>query len=154
MSNNITISAASEQDIPALCELLDLLFSQEAEFRPDSTTQQRGLREIIFNPSIGQILVAKSNEAPVGMVNLLFSASTALGTRVAWLEDLIVHPNWRMQGIGSKLLQTALDYCLSKNVQRITLLTDADNLAAQRFYRTQGFYYSSMVAMRCSLNQR
>lgn len=154
MTDNISVSTASEQDIPALCELLGLLFNQETEFHPDSTAQQCGLREIICNPSIGQILVARSVAAPVGMVNLLFSISTALGARVAWLEDLIVHPDWRMQGIGSALLQTALDHCHGQNVRRITLLTDADNLAAQRLYRAQGFYPSPMVAMRCALHKK
>ena len=30
------VTAAIEEDIPALCRLLELLFSQEAEFRPDA----------------------------------------------------------------------------------------------------------------------
>jgi hypothetical protein len=41
------ISLASLSDIPALCELLDVLFSQEAEFLPNHEAQSRGLACII-----------------------------------------------------------------------------------------------------------
>lgn len=151
LPSQITISTAAEQDIPALCGLLKLLFEQEAEFKADLNAQQRGLQAIISNPSLGEILLARSDETVVGMVNLLFSVSTALGGKVAWLEDMLVHPDWRNQGIGSQLLQQAITDCRKQGLLRITLLTDSDNAAAQRFYRKHGFNYSTMQAMRCLL---
>ncbi|MBM3620655.1 MAG: GNAT family N-acetyltransferase, partial [Alphaproteobacteria bacterium] len=39
----MAIDDASPQDIPALCDLLDLLFAQEADFTPDRAKQERGL---------------------------------------------------------------------------------------------------------------
>jgi hypothetical protein len=32
----MNVSLASDDDLPALCELLGILFAQEAEFRPDA----------------------------------------------------------------------------------------------------------------------
>jgi hypothetical protein len=80
------ITPANASDIPALCELLALLFSQEADFKPDFDAQSRGLARIISNPEVGIILVARQGSQVLGMVNLLYTVSTALGDRVALLE--------------------------------------------------------------------
>jgi hypothetical protein len=73
------IEPARAADIPALCQLLAVLFAQEAEFAPDPDAQRRGLARIIEHPETGTILVAREHGAAVGMVNLLFTVSTALG---------------------------------------------------------------------------
>ena len=148
MPDTVIISVATESDIPALSKLLAILFEQEAEFTANPLLQQRGLRDIISNPAMGKILVARENTRTIGMVSLLFSVSTALGGRVAWLEDMIVHPSWRNQGIGSALVKQALAHCRIEGCRRITLLTDTDNKAAQDFYRKHGFFSSAMLPMR------
>lgn len=65
------VSVATLDDVPQLCELLELLFSQEAEFRADHAVQSVGLRQIIEQPECGQILVARDGSLLVGMVTLL-----------------------------------------------------------------------------------
>ncbi|WP_020677840.1 GNAT family N-acetyltransferase [Geopsychrobacter electrodiphilus] len=142
------IDAARTADIPALCTLLASLFSQEAEFSPDSRAQQAGLKLIIENPEIGTILVARHGGQLVGMLNLLFTVSTALGGRVALLEDMVIAAAHRGTGIGTLLMGKALDFARQNSCQRITLLTDADNASAQRFYQRQGFNLSPMIAFR------
>jgi ribosomal protein S18 acetylase RimI-like enzyme len=146
------ITLATISDIPALCELLALLFSQEADFQPNSEAQRRGLVHILSNPDVGLILVARKNEQIVGMVNLLFTFSTALGERVALLEDLIVLPNHRNNSIGSELLEKAFEAARLHDCHRITLLTDSANESAQRFYQKHGFGFSAMIPMRILLN--
>jgi len=146
------ISAATEAEIPVLCELLRELFSQESEFTPDADAQYRGLARIIANPQAGTILVAHDHDAIVGMVNLLFTESTALGARVAMLEDMVVFPASRGKGMGTMLLQAAFQVARVEGCKRITLLTDAQNAAAQRFYARHGFGPSPMVPMRLKLD--
>lgn len=142
------LSPATLDDLPALCALLSLLFTQEAEFKPDEAAQRRGLSAIIEHPEMGAILVARQGTDIVAMVNLLFTVSTALGERVALLEDLVVAPAARGQGTGSALLTHAIAWAQAQGVRRITLLTDGDNAAAQRFYAQHGFQGSAMVPMR------
>jgi len=142
------ISQATVEDIPQLCELLALLFDQEAEFRPDSALQAAGLRQIIAFPERGRILALRDGQSVIGMVNLLFTVSTALGGRVAILEDMVVRPGCRRKGVGSMLLKEAVAFAESAGCLRITLLTDAANASAQRFYRRHGFNASDMVTMR------
>ena len=145
------IEMATAADIPALSDLLSVLFSQEAEFTPNTEAQQRGLAEIISKPDIGVVLVARHNDQTVGMVNLLFTISTALGEKVALLEDMVVSPAGRGTGIGTKLLSKAISFARAQGCKRITLLTDQSNESAQRFYAKQGVLVSGMVPMRLPL---
>ncbi|MBI5462118.1 MAG: GNAT family N-acetyltransferase [Gammaproteobacteria bacterium] len=145
------VETATAADIPALSDLLSVLFSQEAEFTPDPEAQQRGLARIINDPEVGAVLVARQGDQIVGMVNLLFAISTALGERVALLEDMVVLPAGRGTGVGTKLLSEAISYARVQGCKRITLLTDRGNESAQRFYAKQGFVVSSMIPMRLSL---
>ena len=145
------ITQATLSDIPALCELLAFLFSQEAEFSPDPEAQRRGLEQILHHPEIGHILVARENGHICAMVNLLYTVSTALGARVALLEDMIVSPDARGSGIGSRLLEHAIRFAREHGCERITLLTDRDNEPAQRFYQRHGFSISPMIPLRLSL---
>ncbi|MCW5626474.1 MAG: GNAT family N-acetyltransferase [Burkholderiales bacterium] len=148
----MVIDAATASDIPALSELLGILFTQESDFQPDVEAQHRGLAAIIDRPDLGQILVAREAGQAIGMVNLLFTISTALGDRVAWLEDMVVAPRVRASGVGSQLLQRAIDLARSRGCRRITLLTDATNQSAQRFYRRHGFQGSAMIPLRLMLD--
>ena len=142
------IDKATLTDIPQLCTLLDELFSQEAEFTPNHTLQEKGLSKIISNENVGVILVVRESQKLIGMVNILFTISTALGERVGNLEDFVVLPEYRNCGIGTKLLSNAVTFAEKIGCQRITLLTDDDNEDAHRFYVRNGFARSSMVPFR------
>ncbi|HJP12261.1 MAG TPA: GNAT family N-acetyltransferase, partial [Gammaproteobacteria bacterium] len=92
------INQADLTDIPQLCILLDVLFSQEAEFKPNHELQGRGLSKILNNEDIGVILVVRDSAKVIGMVNILYTVSTALGERVGVLEDFVVLPKYRDEG--------------------------------------------------------
>jgi GNAT superfamily N-acetyltransferase len=147
-SQALVINKATVDDIAPLCGLLDILFSQELEFSADVNTQTRGLRAIVENPELGIILVVRRNTELLGMVNLLFTVSTALGGRVAILEDMVVVPTERGSGVGSSLLSAAIATAREQGCQRITLLTDSANTKAHSFYENQGFTRSQMIAFR------
>lgn len=147
----ITIGIATAGDCPALSDLLTTLFSQEAEFTPNPIAQTRGIASIIADENIGRIFVARDDERVIGMVSLLYTISTALGGRVAMVEDMVVCPQDRGRGVGSHLLTAAIAFARSQGCRRLTLLTDGDNGAAQDFYRKHGFAGSVMIPMRLAL---
>jgi GNAT superfamily N-acetyltransferase len=147
-----TITTAITDDIPQLCALLAILFTQEDDFQPDVTKQSAALNQIIANPVLGCILVLREKDKIVGMVNLLFTVSTACGGKVAMLEDMIVHPSRRNEGLGKLLFQAAIQHARTEGCLRITLLTDRSNSSAIRFYQRFGLGISEMIPLRLNLN--
>src|SRR6266705_1501098 len=104
MSENIVIEPATEADLDELSQMLGELFAQESDFRPDKDKQLRGLRLIFEQPSRGRVFVLRCDGAIVGMINLLFTFSTAEGGFVMLLADLVVHTEYQDKGYGSRLL--------------------------------------------------
>lgn len=145
---HVVIEPATEADLDELSEMLGGLFAQEGDFRPDKEKQLRGLRLIFEQPSRGRVFVLRQNGAIVGMINLLFTISTAEGGFVILLEDLVVHKKYQGKGYGRKLLEHAIDFAKQKNFLRVTLLTDRPENVAQEFFRHHGFVESSMIPMR------
>jgi GNAT superfamily N-acetyltransferase len=157
MNAQSTIREASLDDVPVTSLLLATLFAQEADFHPDPEKQSRGLSAIVEAPDIGRILVLQEENAEgeaeiTGMVNLLFTISTAEGGRVAILDDLVIREDKRGGGRGSRLLQAAIDLARTENCLRITLNTDHDNEGARRLYEKSGFRASAMQPMRLMLS--
>lgn len=142
------VEEAKLSQMERLIDLLTVLFSQEAEFIPARDVQRSGLQTILEDAKIGTIFVLKQDQNIIGMVSLLWTISTALGGRVAFLEDMVVDPEWRGKGCGHLLLEHAIAYAKKLTCKRITLLSDPDNVGAHRFYQQLGFQTSLMQPMR------
>ena len=148
---NISFRKAEIEDIAVLCELLWELFSQEVEFTPNKEIQEKALKKIIEDENIGDIFVAVKENKVIAMVNVLYTISTALGEKVAILEDMVVSQNYKNQKIGSSLIEFTLDYLKKNSFKRVTLLTDSDNFNAHNFYKKHQFTKSNMIVFRKSL---
>lgn len=146
------VSIATLAEIDELVHLLNVLFTQDIEFEPDYKKQKAGLEQIISNPLVGEILVMKVDGKVAGMVSLLYSISTALGGKVAILEDMVIDKDFRRKGLGKELLQEAIAFAQKRGCLRLTLLTDYDNEAAIRFYQSAGFSLSKMIPLRLVFN--
>ncbi len=146
--SEVAIEPATFEDLDELSNLLGELFSEESDFRPNKHKQLHGLRLIFEQPNRGRVFVLRQDRTIVGMINLLFTISTAEGGFVILLEDLVVHKTYQGKGYGSQLLEHAIDFAKQKNFLRITLLTDRPELRSQNFFKRHGFYESSMLPMR------
>lgn len=142
------IRIANKNDLNELIRLLNELFTQDIEFEPNYEKQKIGLLKIIENEDIGEILILQMDNRIIGMVSLLYSISTALGGKVAIVEDMIIDKNFRNQGLGKQLLNEAILYSKKRHCVRLTLLTDFNNEVAIRFYENFGFKRSEMIPMR------
>jgi ribosomal protein S18 acetylase RimI-like enzyme len=145
---SVLFDAGKVADLPQLVELLGILFTQEQELTPDAAKQERGLRLILEDASIGRIYVAREGARVLGSVSILRSISTAEGGPAGHLEDFIVRPEFRGRGLGARLLAYALEQSRAEGLLRLILLTDGDNAAAQRLYERAGFARSGMLPMR------
>ena len=142
------IRKAKLKDIKKITGLLSSLFTLEKEFCFNKKLQKKALKKIIKNKNIGTIFVVKKNKKTIGCVNILYTISTALGSKVALLEDMVIAQKYRGKHLGTKLLQHTIRYLKQQKIKRITLLTDDDNFKAHKFYKKLGFKFSSMVIFR------
>ncbi len=148
LSSDTRIEPAILADLSELTDLVMSLLDEEQDFIPDRTKQQHGLKLILEQPNRGRIFVLRNDHSIIGMVNLLFTISTAEGDFVILMEDVIVHPMHRAQGYGSRLLKHAIEFATEKQFKRITLLTDKISAESQRFFQKNGFQFSHMIPMR------
>lgn len=148
------ISQVGHDDLDQLADLLAELFTLENDFHPDREKQLRGLRLILDNPTLGRLFVLRDQGRVAGMANVLVTISTAEGCRVALLEDVIIHNEYRGKGLGRRLVEHVLAWAKTEGMARVTLLADRDNKAALDFYRKLGFEHSHMVVLRRRLISR
>jgi GNAT superfamily N-acetyltransferase len=145
---NITIDFATEQDLPAMADLLYELFTLESDFKPERAKQVAGLKLILDTPAIGQLFVLRVDGTIAGMANALVTVSTAQGTRVLLLEDVIVSTRHRGGGYGRQLVEHVCAWAKDQGMTRVTLLADKANEKALAFYDRLGFQESAMVVRR------
>jgi GNAT superfamily N-acetyltransferase len=151
LDQNARIEPATLDDLSMLVDLVTKLFEIEQDFQPNRTLQEKGLRLILEQPSRGRIFVVRNDYEIFGMVNCLFTISTAMGGFVVLLEDVIVAPEFRRQGFGKQLIHYVVEYARKKDFKRITLLTDKISAESQKFFTHLGFDYSHMVPMRLAI---
>src|SRR4026207_1054773 len=99
------LGVARIDELPQLAALLGVLFSQEAEFAPDSAKQTRALEQILSDKAKGTLYVARDEGRVGAMAPPLYTVSTAEGGLSALFEDLIVLPGHRGRGIATALVK-------------------------------------------------
>lgn len=146
--NDYFIENAKVSDIPALVQLLNLLFRIEQDFSPNEQRQSEGLNLILQNPKNAAIKIARDKAGTIiGMVSAQLVISSAQGSRSAWIEDMIIAENYRAKGVGRRLLTAILEWAKDNGATRAQLLVDLDNQPALGYYNHLG-WESSRLGMR------
>jgi len=145
---DIIVSQATNKDIQSITQLLEILFTQEADFEPQPEKQAQAIADIVSHPEKGHFLLLRHQQKVIGAVSLLYIPSTAMGGQSALLEDMIISPDFRGKGYGRQLLNAAVEFAQQQGCLRLTLLTDKSNMIAQKMYKQLGFEYSAMLPMR------
>ena len=77
------------------------------------------------------IAVDKNSNKAIGMGRVISD-----GVSDGYIQDLVVLPEYRDSGIGRRLVETLLDYCLSKKLTWIGLIAEPGQYG---FYSNLGF---------------
>jgi GNAT superfamily N-acetyltransferase len=148
------VEPATLEDLDTLVSFVMSLMDEEADFEADRRRQEHGLRLILEQPNRGRIFVLRNDHTMVGMVNLLFTISTAMGGFVINMEDVFIHPDHRRQGYGGLLMAHVKNFAREKGFLRVTLLTDRISSSSQEFFKHHGFTLSEMIPMRLMLAEQ
>lgn len=143
----VTLRPARAGDLSDLTALLQLLFAIEKDFHGDAALQREGLR-MILNCDRCCLMVAENNGRVVGMCSGQLTISTAEGGPALLIEDVIVAPDCRHQGIGRRLIDAVAGWAGERGVQRLQLLADTSNSTALLFYRQLGWKTTRLICLR------
>ncbi len=146
----ITLRYASHTDLRQLTELLAALFSLEPDFPIDPAKQHRGLALLLNHPERAAIFVAEREKRIIGMTSVQTTLSSAEGKEAALLEDLIVLPEHRQQGIATALIEQVEGWCRNRHIDRLQLLADQHNTPALAFYQSRAWQSTRLIALRKS----
>jgi N-acetylglutamate synthase-like GNAT family acetyltransferase len=72
-----------------------------------------------------------------------FARATSDGVYRATIWDVVIHPDYRGTGLGSKLVETVLSHPRMNRVERVYLMTTHQ----QKFYEKIGFEQNSSTTM-------
>ncbi len=64
-----------------------------------------------------------------------------------WIYSVAVHPDFRKQGVGSRLLSHAQDRLVAMGCLKINLQITGENSEVQAFYEANGFSVEERVSM-------
>lgn len=135
---------AADLDNPAhrqqVVALLDM-YSRDAMggAAPLPDTVRTGLVDELRNHPAALVLLAWEGEQAAGLCIGFEGFSTFHARPLLNIHDLAVHPAHRRRGVGRALLAAAEATARQHNCCKVTLEVRADNLAAQRLYRSSGF---------------
>ena len=133
-----SVHRASIQDLDRLVPLFDA-YRQFYGQQPDIIVARQFLNDrLTRNESV--VLIAEDDSGTVvGFVLLYPTFSSILAARMYVLSDLFVIPEARRRGVGTLLLQSAVETTRATGAVRLELATAIANVSAQRLYESLGW---------------
>ena len=95
---------------------------------------------VLSHPEIEVHVAADGSDRPLGLLSFSHRPQLRLSGRIATIDELVVLPSARRQGVGRALVKRALERARVLSVKRVELqLPSAPNEATYRFCEAMGF---------------
>ena len=125
MEQEISVSIVTHWDTHIVANLYRAGGWWREEWNPDDLTQ---LMRLSFAFAIAH---TKDSRQSVGMGRVISD-----GVSDAYIQDLVVIPEWRGRGVGKKILSTLVAYCHHHGITWIGLIAEP---GTTEFYTSMGF---------------
>ncbi len=125
----VTVDAMRMRDIPGVHEVERLSFA--------TPWPAYAFEQELTGNRLARYVVARAGSGP--MERVVGFAGVWLMVDEAHITTFGVHPDWRRQGVGRRLMVRLLELADDLRARRMTLEVRAGNLAAQALYRGFGF---------------
>ncbi|MBD9701578.1 GNAT family N-acetyltransferase [Streptomyces sp. ID01-12c] len=137
---DLDIRPATEQDVPEIVAMLadDPLGAQRES--PDDLAPYLTALERLSGDPHQQVMVAVRQGHVVGTLQLtIVPGLSRRGSTRAIIEGVRIHADERGSGLGSRLIEWAIDSSRAQGCQLVQLTSDATRTEAHRFYERLGF---------------
>lgn len=139
----ISITEATEKDIPSILELLYDLDRPTPIDDKEIKVFQNKIRNY-FSDSQKIILLAKQDSKSVGLVSIILLRRLNRVKLEMYIPELIVTKELRNSGIGKKLIQHCMTIAKKKGCYRIRLESGNQRKESHQFYKNLGFEQSAL----------
>lgn len=142
---SLTYRKAAEADLPFIVKLLTDDAVRATDDRPDEPFHPRyvaALRELETDQN-QMMMLAMLGDETVGTIQLTFIPGiSGLGTKRCLVEAVHIAPTHRSKGLGSQMIQWAIDQARQRGCGMVQLTSNKKWLDAHRFYERLGFLKS------------
>ncbi|WP_199548995.1 GNAT family N-acetyltransferase [Streptomyces sp. N35] len=138
--SDLEIRPASPEDIPAIVAMLadDPLGAQRES--PDDLTPYRTALDRLAGDPNQHLMVAARADKVVGTLQLtVIPGLSRRGATRSIIEGVRIHADERGSGLGTRLIEWAVDESRRQGCQLVQLTSDATRTDAHRFYERLGF---------------
>jgi ribosomal protein S18 acetylase RimI-like enzyme len=148
MADIVLIRRAVMSDVPALCQLAELLARQHAGYDPARYRLPASVADAyaeLLSNELGRadavVLVAELSGVLIGFVygRVEPPSLVALTGRAGWIHDLYVAADGRGRGTGRRLLDAAIQALGDLGVADVLLGVAAQNATAAALFQRRGF---------------
>ncbi|MEU3320008.1 GNAT family N-acetyltransferase [Streptomyces sp. NPDC006785] len=137
---DLDIRPATPNDLPAVVAMLaDDPLGAQRESPDDLAPYQEALQRLADDPN-QHVVVAVRRDRVVGTLQLtIVPGLSRRGSTRSIIEGVRIHGDERGSGLGTQLIQWAVDESRRQNCQLVQLTSDATRKDAHRFYERLGF---------------
>jgi GNAT superfamily N-acetyltransferase len=137
-NNELTIRKAEKSDAPLILSFIKEIANYE-KLSHEVTATEKDIQENLFGDTkYAEVLIAESENEPVGYALFFYNFSTFTGRPGIYLEDLFIRPKYRGKGIGKTLLLKLIKIAKNKNCGRVEWCVLDWNEPAIEFYKNLG----------------
>lgn len=136
----LTIRPATEEDLPAVVAMLaDDPLGATRESPDDLTPYATAFRRLADDPN-QHLVVAERAGRVVGTLQLaIIPGLSRKGATRSLIEGVRIHADERGSGLGTTLVEWAVERSRAENCALVQLTSDATRTDAHRFYERLGF---------------
>ncbi|MER5878055.1 GNAT family N-acetyltransferase [Streptomyces sp. NPDC001910] len=137
---DLEIRAATADDVPAIVAMLaDDPLGARRESPDDLTPYLDALKRLSADPN-QHLVVAVRESRVVGTLQLtVIPGLSRKGATRSIIEAVRIHADERGSGLGTQLIEWAIDESRRQGCQLVQLTSDASRTDAHRFYERLGF---------------
>ena len=137
----VTIRPAGPGDEPAVVDLIQEL---AVTFDHPTTIDEHYVRHFLASP-VSDVLLAFDEDAAVGLLSYAIVPGLFHAADSGLIESLVITEGRRGEGLGRRLLQTAVRLLEGAGCAEIAVSTGADDEAVQKLYFEVGLTEASVL---------
>jgi ribosomal protein S18 acetylase RimI-like enzyme len=141
------IKRGTIEDIPQILPLWRKLSDTHCEMEPmfklveNAEEKFAAYLSLIFTKENFAIFVAESDSKIIGylIANVSTTPEVYVIRRRLYIQDMMVSPDYRRQGIAGKLVNVVVAFAKEQQIEKMDLLVAVKNEEANKFWKAMGF---------------